>query len=74
MKTNVDYWHNSHRGVGEAIRANGNVGHSHLSARIEDNTTPMEINEDVNMVGNHQMRVFQSKFLLRDNISGWESE
>ena len=50
MTTNVDYWHNSHGGVGRAIRANGNGGHSHLSPPIEDNATPMEINEDVNMV------------------------
>ena len=51
MITNVDYWHNSHGSVGRAVRANGNGGHSHLSPPIEDNVTPMEINEDVNMVG-----------------------
>ena len=52
MTTNVNYWHNSHGGtVGRAVLANGNGGHRHLSPPIEDNATPMEINEDVNMVG-----------------------
>ena len=45
MKTNVDYWHNSHGVVGEVVRVNGNASESHLSSHA----TLMEIDKDVKL-------------------------
>ena len=49
MPTNDGYWYNSNEGDG--VPNDGNDGHTHSSPANEDNSTPMEMNEVVGIVG-----------------------
>ena len=49
MPTNDGYWYNSNEGGG--VPNDGNDGHTHLSPTNEDNSTHMEMDEVVGIVG-----------------------